>query len=701
MQPAGDGCSLHAGAHCGSKTIDWDLGEGSLSALSDRGQGQVQSSSSPPSGLPTFEDAFAAHRAGRVADAAKGYRRLVADAPDHVEALHLLGVAFAQLGAVRPGAQTIRRALRLKPDHADAWNNLANAAAIAGMTGEATASYRSAVALRPDYADALGNLGNLAMTAKDAKGAARWLRSLLAVAPQFPNARLRLGLALKQLRRWRAAAAEFAHALEHNSGDGRLHAELGNMLALEGRLVPAARHGRLAIALVPDAVLSHYAFAITCSLFNDFDASIRVYRRLLAIQPDHAEAHNNLIFALDFAPGADIEGQQRERRRWYDRHGRRWAPAGPVRARDRAPERRLRIGYVSPDFRWHSAALVFGPMIFNFDRSRFDVSLYSNVEIEDDMTARFRAAADRFRSTVGMSDDRMAALIREDEIDILVDLAGHSESNRLLVFARKPAPIQASGWGQGTGTGLDTIDYFLSDPVLVPPEARPFFAERMFDLPCFLGYVPKPDAPPVAPPPVSSGAPLTFGCFNRLDKVTAPAMDVWSRLLIEVPGSRLLLKDGRLTNASDRDRMIATFARRGISADRLVLRGRTSHMEQLATFGEVDVALDPFPHNGGVSTFEALWMGVPVVTRLGNTLPGRNGGAILSALGFRDWVAESDDAYLDIAKRLSGDLAALKRLRTTLRPALAASVVCDPVRYCRAVEDAYREMWRRYCRDVA
>jgi predicted O-linked N-acetylglucosamine transferase (SPINDLY family) len=647
-------------------------------------------------GVPAIDDVLSDHRLGRIAEAALGYRRILADAPGNPDAIHLLGVTLSQQGSAARGAAVIGRALALRPDHPEARANRANAFALAGAHAEAGRDYRRGLALGPDAADVHFNFGNLQAILGGAEAAMPRFRRALALVPNHGQARMSLAVALRNLRRWEAAIVEFERVLAIAPERADAQEKLANILATLRRLDRAQPHGRRALVLSPGSSEALFTIGALCSLRNRSDLAVRSYRRTLAAAPDHVHAHSNLIFDMELLADVGIAEQQRERRRWYERHGRRFAPAAPVRALDRAQERRLRIGYVSPDFRHHSSAYVSGAAIFNHDRAAFEVFLYSDVAEADEMTQRFRAAADCYRSITAVSDGEVADRIRSDGIDILVDLTGHADGNRLPVFARKPAPIQVTAWGIASGTGIETIDYFFADPVVVPSEVRPLFAEEVFDLPCFLAYGAPGYAPPVAPLP--GGAAPIFGCLNRMSKLSPQTLDLWSRLLAEVSGARLLLKDATLSSPQEQARLIGEFNRHGIDADRLILRGRTPHAEQLGTYGEVHVALDPFPQNGGVSTFEALWMGVPVVARLGETPAGRAASAILAALGLEAWIAETDEAYLDIAKRLAADRAGLANLRETLRPKLAASVVCDPVRYSRVVEAAYREIWRRHVR---
>ncbi|MEO5374277.1 MAG: acetylglucosamine transferase, partial [Alphaproteobacteria bacterium] len=302
-----------------------------------------------------------------------------------------------------------------------------------------------------------------------------------------------------------------------------------------------------------------------------------------------------------------------------------------------------------------------------------------------------------WRHTVGVSDEDMAEQIRRDGIDILVDLSGHTIGNRLAVFVHKPAPVQITAWGHAEGTGIPTIDAFLADSVVVPESERSFFAETVIDLPCFLPYAPPGYAADVAALPALSAGVFTFGCFNRLDKFSEDALALWARVLAAVPGSQLLLKDSQLGGAENQRRVAATFATHGISGDRLAFLGASPHPEHLATFARVDVALDPFPQNGGTSTFEALWHGVPVVTLRGRTPAGRAGDAINSALGLNEFAARTQDEYVAIAARAAADLPRLAALRAGLRHRMTSSPLGNSAAYTRAVEVIYRDLWRGWC----
>jgi predicted O-linked N-acetylglucosamine transferase (SPINDLY family) len=320
---------------------------------------------------------------------------------------------------------------------------------------------------------------------------------------------------------------------------------------------------------------------------------------------------------------------------------------------------------------------------------------------EDETTAKFRAMADRWRDAARWTDQQLADQIRRDQIDILVDLSGHTSGNRLTVFARKPAPIQVHGWGHGTPPGLPTIDYVFSDPITIPAESRHFFDEAIYDLPCVSTLEPLPPDIARAELPALSNGFITFGVFNRVSKISDSAAEAWAHILDRMPLAKLLIKNVGLDDPLARDNLLARFAKYGVAADRIALRGSSSRPAHLAALNDVDICLDPFPQNGGVSTWEALQMGVPVVALLGCNVPGRVSGAILASINLKDWVAESTEAYVATAVAHGSQLEDLARLRRALPARIAASTAGNPVAYANEVGKAYRVMWQRYCSSPA
>ena len=622
-------------------------------------------SQAPPQ--DAIRTAFQLHQAGNLAEAEAIYRRVLEKEPDNAGAWHLLGVVALQLGRICDATELLEKAVRLKDTDPVPLNNLGNAYAWQGRLAQAEQCFRRALGFKPDYLDAHLNLGNTLSEAGQLEEAEQSYRQAQALAPD----------------------------------DTRIHINLGALLRTQRRLVESEQCYRRALQLSPASAEAHYALGNTLRDLGQQEQAVQSYRQALAIKPDYSEALQNLIMSLDFIERSDTAEQQQERRRWYAQYGKRYRDSIRPHRNIVDPDRRLRVGYVSADFLGHSASYIFGPVIRLHDRSAYEVICYSGAVREDDVTRRLRKEADSWRSTLGVSDEDLADRIRSDQIDILVDLSSHTAGHRLLVFARKPAPVQVTAWGYATGTGVETMDYFFADPVLVPEEERRYFAEEVIDLPCCVCYEAPPYAPQVSALPVLAGNPFTFGCVNRIEKISERSLGHWARILAAVPGSRLLLKEQKLDDPGIRARLLARLQSHGIAADRVSVLGKSSHAEHLGTYHQVDLALDPFPHGGGVSSMEALWMGVPVVTLLGSTIASRLSASILTRLDMHDWIACSDDEYVLKAAGRAADLPRLARIREGLRPRLAGSAVGDVRGYTRSVEATYRSLWRRWCESTA
>jgi predicted O-linked N-acetylglucosamine transferase (SPINDLY family) len=571
----------------------------------------------------------------------------------------------------------------------------------AGRWADAERLYREVLAADPANVDALHLLGMVAGEVGDLAAAVALIGRALELAPGVADFHGNLGTVHESRGDLAAAEAALRRAVALAPGTADFHSNLGNVLKAQGRLAEAVASYARALALCPDHPQAHNNLGTALTAQRRFAEAAAHYRRALALDPGYAEAHSNLIFALDLDPDAPPSLAFAERRRWNAVHAAPNAATLAPHPNDRTPERRLRVGYVSADFRRHSAATGFAPLILAHDRERFDVVCYSGVARPDELTERFRAAATAWRSTLGVSDERLAATIRDDAIDILVDLAGHSAGHRLRAFARRPAPIQCTGWGHAAGTGLDAIDYLFADAVTAPPADRALFREEIVELPALIAYAAPEAAPEPGPLPAPPRGHVTFGCLNRPWKVTDATLAVWAEILRRLPAARLVMKFVGLDAPAAQQPFREALTARGIGADRVLFLGGSDHAAHLATYRDIDIGLDPFPHGGGVTALEALWMGVPFVTRLGDRIAGRMGASLLDALGLHDWVATGADDYVRRAVRHATDLDALATLRAGLRARLAASPLCDHRAYCRAVEDAYRAMWRRWCASAA
>jgi predicted O-linked N-acetylglucosamine transferase (SPINDLY family) len=427
---------------------------------------------------------------------------------------------------------------------------------------------------------------------------------------------------------------------------------------------------------------------------GDIAAAIQHFDRALEIKPDYDEAITKKLFYLDFL-GADFAAQYAARKYWWDAVGSKF-PRRRLADRLLDPEKRLVVGYVSGDFRTHSAAFCFFPVLRAHDKANFQINCYSCSLTQDSLTAALQSLADVWVDAVGLSDDELADRIQADGVDILVDLSGYTLGNRLNVFARKPAPVQVTAWGSATGTGLETMDYLLADTVAIPQHVRHLFAERVYDLPCVITIDPIVDVQPSPPPMLRNGF-ITFGVFNRIDKISDDALAVWSKLLRVVEGSKIVVKHLALDEAFLRDALVARFVAQGVPQDRVICLGSTERSDHLRAFETIDISLDPFPQNGGISTWESLYMGVPVVAKLGKGAGSRGAGAILKANGLDDWVCDDDEGYVAIAQKYASVPSHLEKLRADLPARIARSPAGNIAIYTQKVEKAYRTFWRDYC----
>jgi predicted O-linked N-acetylglucosamine transferase (SPINDLY family) len=412
-------------------------------------------------------------------------------------------------------------------------------------------------------------------------------------------------------------------------------------------------------------------------------------------KPEFAEAGSNLLLALHFDPDRDARALLAEHVRWARQYAEPLAAEIRPHPNDRATDRPLRIGFVSPDFRDHPVGRLLLPLFAHHDRRQAEFVAYSDVRSPDPITARFRELADAWRPTADLDDSALADRVRGDRIDILVDLALHTAGNRLLVFARKPAPVQVSMLGLPSTTGLTTIDYRLTDPYFDPPGTSDGdYTERSIRLPHSIWcYDPPEDAPPVTGLPSEKQGLITFGCLNKFAKVGPPASQLWTKILECVPDSRLVI---HCHPGTPRNAVRDQFRNGGIDPGRIAFAARAARPEYLGHYRDLDLSLDPFPFGGGITTLDSLWMGVPVITLAGRTGVGRGGVSILSNLGLSDLIAGTPEQYVEIAVGLANDRARLARLRAGLR-AQQASVLMDGRRYAADVEAALRQMWREWC----
>ncbi len=655
---------------------------------------------------------------------------------EEAQRLCQMGNALAAQGDIDQAIRKYERAISHWSEHAETQNNLGNVRALKGQTEQAVAHYERALAIRPDYAEAHFNLGLVRFLQGQTEQAVAHYERALAIRPDYAEAHCNLGNALAVQGRNDQAILHLERALSLRPNYAAAHNNLGNVMKLQGETDQAVAHYERAVSLLPDYAEAHYNLGNALRVQGQTDRAVAHFERVLSVRPDHAEAHNNLgnllavqgrpgqaivhferalslrpdyaeaysnlLFALNYEPNRDLAVV-------YDAHldfARRWEAPLATRVetplRERHSERRLRIGYVSSDFRAHSVGYFVEPVLKHHDHKQFEIFCYSNHPQEDQVTERLKSQVDHWLSLVGRSDDQAAQQVRADQIDILVDLNGHTANNRLLLFARKPAPVQVTWLGYPNTTGLSAMDYRITDGFSDPVGATDhLYSEKLVRLPeCFSCYQPPLDTPEISEFPARKKGYVTFGCFNNMAKITPEVMAVWARLLHAIPGSHLTLKNLALSDDSVRKRVSQAFTEAGIKPERLELIGRDrSSRVHLERYWNIDIGLDPFPYNGTTTTCEALWMGVPVVTLAGTTHAGRVGLSQMSNLGLTELVAHTEEEYISIAQRLAADCERAAALRAELRSRMAASPLTDGQRFTKSLEQAYRTMWKDWwCR---
>ena len=639
-------------------------------------------------------------RIGQGDRGAAAFARALAVEPASRPALE--GLAGARQGGGDPAAalRLYQRLVDLCPEDAEAWVEQGLRLRRAARHADSADAFRRAAALRPAQVEAHGDLALALRDLGRPDEALRHARAAVALAPERPDALYNLAAALETLDRPGEAVTALRRVVRAVPDDAEAWSFLGGMLRRSGRIAAGRDACDRALALAPALLNALVNRAIVVQDFGAVEDGVRHNRRAAALAPNRADLHSNLLLSLQYSDRVGPADLLAEHRAWDARHGRPWTPPPGWRHPNAPdPERRLRIGYVSADFGYHPVGYFLAPVLPAHDRAAVEVFCYSAKPREDGMTRRLRAAADHWRSILGMDDAAAAALVAADGIDILVDLAGHTSGNRLPLFARKPAPVQATWAGYVGTTGLSAMDALIACPRHMPPGSDGTAVERVVRLPDdYVCALPREQAPEVGPLPALGNGFVTFGCFNNRIKLSGPVLALWARLLDRVPTARLLLKTHQFDDAAVRAGLLAEFAALGGDPARVDLSGSAPHFDFPAWYNRIDVALDPFPYSGGLTTLEALWMGVPVVTLGGgDRFCARHSVGHLTAAGLPDLIAPSRDAYLDIAAGLAADLPALAALRAGLRGRMAASPLCDGPRFARTLEAAYRDLWRGWC----
>lgn len=632
---------------------------------------------------------------GQIADAAASYERAVRIRSDWSDAWSNLGSAYQAMGQKEKAIAVFRRALELRPDSALIHNNLGNALASQMQFGEAIPLLRRALQLSPDFSQAAYNLANVLASQGQYTEAIELFRRAIAISPDYVDAHNNLGNALQAAGEYAPAAEAYLNALKLRPNFVAAYNNLGSALRTMSRCDEAIQAFSQALHLQPNYSRTHSNLGNVQKDVGLLDEAIAGYRRAIELDPKSWIAHANLVFTLQYHPDAAPADILREALRWNVLHAQPLANQIRPHRNDRTPDRRLRIGYIGADFRDHCQSAFTLPLLENHDKSQVEVFCYANLARPDAVTARIQKNVDGWRSIIGLPDPDVAEMIREDRIDILVDLTMHMANGRPLVLARKPAPIQVAWLAYPGTTGLSAIDYRISDPYLDPPGCdEAVYSERTVRLPeTFWCYRPLAEAIDPGPLPALESGRITFGSLNNFCKVTHPSLEMWAQVLARIENSQLLLL---AAEGEHRHRVWDFFGARNIDSSRIRFSEFQPRDRYLQLYRQIDLGLDTVPYNGHTTSLDALWMGVPFVTRIGSTVVGRAGLSQLCNLGLNDLVAKSDDDFMRIVFGLASDLPRLRELRKTLRTRMERSPLMDGPRFARSMEAAYRQMWTRF-----
>lgn len=612
--------------------------------------------------------------------------------PRYAEAFNNIGVTWNDLGEWQDAIETLRHAAELNPSYAAPLNNLGVVHNERGQWADATSVLRRAVLLEPGLAAGWTNLGIALNGQAELTESVMCHRRALDLAPNLAEAHSNLGQALCDLAQYDESEASHRRALELEPDSALVYTRLTRTLTEADRLDQAVEAGRRAIELAPERATGYCMLGIAYKKQGLLDEAMEAYRQALARDPGFASAHSNLIFAMYHHPGFTAAAIHEETRRWAATFAPEPAAVAP-HTNEPTHERRLRVGLVSPDFRSHPVANCLLSVLEEHDREYFEFHCYSNTMREDVITSRMRVAADGWRTIAALPDPTLAEMVRADRIDILVDLAMHTGRNRLALFGLRPAPVQATWLALPGTTGLTQIDYRLTDAHLDPPGASESgYTEESLRLPdTFACYHPLSDVTPGKGAPVSRNGFVTFGCLNKLAKVNAPLLASWAKILGQVPGSRLLLM---APPGSQRERVVEGL---GVGPERVEFADWQPRADYLRTYDRIDIALDTHPYNGGVTTSDALWMGVPVITLTGAPAHARNGRSQLASLDLLELATSTPAEYVAAAVKLARDTKRLAAMRKTVRAKMRAAPITDPVAFTRHLESALRRMWQRWC----
>lgn len=630
-------------------------------------------------------------------DAIASFRQALALKPDFAIAHSGLGLSLRDAGKIDDAMASFRLALVYKPDLTEAYNNWGNTLQTINCFDDAIVQYRRALLTKPDSVEVHNNLGSVLRDKGLLDEAIAIFTRAAQLSPQSAVVHRNLGNAFYESRMLTEAAASFRQVLKLDANSAEVHTNLGNALWDAGQYGEAMASFRRAVEIDAEFAIAHYNLGNSYQYLGQFDEAISCYRRVLQIKPDFDTAYSSLLFALGHSDGVDAQTLFAQHCGFGEHFEAPLRAAWPQHENSRDPERQLRIGFVSGDLRNHAVALFMEPIFAELTRSKLlSLHVYHNHASEDAVTTRLRALVPYWNNVTEVEDDALAEMVRADGIDILIDLSGHTALHRLLTFARKPAPLQASWIGYPGTTGLQAMDYYLADRFFLPvAQFAGQFTEKIAHLPVNAPFLPYANAPEINGLPLLDKGYMTFGSFNRISKISRPVVALWAQLLRALPDSRMLL--GGTPGKDQCQALLNWFELEGIATERIAIYPRSDMEAYLTLHHDVDLCLDTFPYTGGSTTWQALWMGVPTLTLVGNTPCGRPGAAILARVGLETFSAQDAPEFVQKGTAWATQAETLAEIRMQLRERFAQSAVGQPSVVANGLEQTLRTMWRRWC----
>lgn len=637
--------------------------------------------------------------AGRLPEAQQFLETALKLAPDDADVNNTLGVVCLGQRRLEPARAFFTKAVTLQPNMASAHGNLGITLHAQGDFRGAEACFRDALALEPNSPQNLGNLGAILQAQRRPAEARACFERVLAIAPQMAGIHCNLGLMCIETRLWDQAEAAFRKAIELQPQLHQAHSGLAVVLKEKNHLSAAEASCRQALAIAPQdpSHLSHLAGILSSS--GRLKEAIACLRQAVQLRPDDPGLHSRHLFCLTQDEEVGPDDLFAAHRAFGSRFEALAQPHRRAHTNDRKPDRKLRVGFVSGDLRNHAVAYFLDPVWTVIDREQIEIWVYHTCREQDFVTPHLRKLSHTWRQVEDLSDDELTEQIRRDAIDVLFDLSGHTAHNRLLVFCRKPAPIQVTWLGYPNTTGLKAMDYALCDRFNAPPGCfEQFYVEKLARIPTSNAFIQNLDAPPVNDLPMLTCGHVTFGSFNHLSKLGEQVIAAWARVMHGVPGSRMLI--GNMADEQVRRALIERFERQGIAADRLELRPKVPLNDYLRLHHEVDLILDTWPYTGGTTTNHALWMGVPVLTMTGSSRSHCQSASSIGKMGLQEWITADVEEFVERGIRLAAQPEKLAALRSGMRDRWRHEPLRLPSTVARGIEAAVRQMWQRWCQGL-